>query len=771
MKNIVFDSPTTLKLIDWENVINAISSATFFDKTKALLAFIPNKIDLHFINEKIITYKHFEDYYFNTHLPISDSFSHFNSNFLFEDKLFYLSKSGVLNFNELNQFILLIEFNLFHKDYTNYNFPDNEIRNKVRYFRSFVEKDGYVDLNKNPIFSKIHNEFLELEKKIRNYINLILKDVDVKDRLQYDSFDIYNDRFVIPLRSDSYNSSIGQIISRSDTGHTLYVEPYQVRELSNRRLQLLNEIEEIKYNICKEFSLFLKGYHDDLKFLLDNLYDVDYNYSLFSFYKTNTFCFPTISNKPQIFLKGFFHPLISNPVKNDINITDSSSGFIISGPNMGGKTATLKSLSLSYLFFAKGFKLPAHEASFFPYQNIFYFGHDDQNLASGESSFSSEVKNYIKMLENLSDTNLIVLDEIFNSTSSEEASALAISIFKYINENSTSHILVSTHHQMLKTFIHQDKKFISSHVGFIEETNSPNYKLYFDGPGSSHAIEIFKRIAADYDFSSSIISHAENTLDKKLINYENLLRDLSYKNGLLDQKLIEVDSIRKDLLNQKKAQEGLLKLKYDNELSNYKIKFEKILEEAYKIQLDDNINTKNKVKKLENLKSSEFFEDESKPLIFEDTKTNNSSVSLIIGEFYFCTKLKSEVILKSLDNKKKTATVARKNLTINVPISSLIASKNKSKIDVNVHITRSSNKDAKLTHDCRGMRVDEFESYIEAIFSTLYSGEIPFIEVIHGHGDGVLKKSLRNLLKINTDLTIDEKNDGNEGSTRIVLKY
>lgn len=771
MKNIVFDSATTLKLIDWENVINAISSATYFDKTKESLSFIPNKIDLQFINEKINNYKLFEQYFFNTHSPISESFNFFINNFHFKDKLFYLSKSGVLYFSELNQLVLLIEFNLFHKDYTNYNFPDNDLRNKLRYFRSFVEKDSSVDLNKNPIFSKIYNEFLELEKKIRSEIGLILRDKDINTRLQYDSFDILNDRFVIPLRSDSYNGSIGQIISRSDTGHTLYVEPFQVRELSNRRLQLLNEIEEIKYNICKEFSLFFKNYHDDFLFLVNNLYEIDYNNSLFLFYKSNTYCFPQISEKPTIFLKGFYHPLIEKPVKNDINISESVSGFIISGPNMGGKTATLKAISLSYLFFAKGFKLPATEAHIYPYDNIFYFGHDDQSLTSGESSFSSEVKNYIRMLESLSKSNLIVLDEIFNSTSSEEASALAISIFKYISGHSRSHILVSTHHQMLKTFIHQDKNFISCHVGFIEETNSPNYKLYFDGPGSSHAIEIFKRIANEYNFSNSIIAHAENTLDKKLINYENLLRDLSYKNGLLDQKLIEVDSIKKDLINQKKAQEGILKLKYDNELNNYKIKFDKILDEAYKIQNDEKSNVKNKVKKLENLKSSIFNDNNSKPLIFDSTSESSNLTTLTVGEYYYCSKLNSDVFLKNIDHKKKIASVAKKNLTINVPISSLFNPKNKPKADVNIHIKKSSTVDTKLTHDCRGMRVDEFESYLEAIFSNLYSGEIPFIEIIHGHGGGALKSSLKNLLKINTDLAIDEKNDGNDGSTRIVLKY
>lgn len=771
--NIVFDSSLTLKLIDWDNLISKIRQYSHFDITKDKLTQPPENFSKEKIRTSLSDYEHFESFYLEFDLSISELFHFISSDFNFSKHIKYLTKSGVLELSQLNQLALIIEFSKKFRTYIREINPDFDLKvfyNFITDFRKFVSENGDVDLMRHPLVKQVYAELLNLESSLRKEINSILKDPNISNKLQYSNFDILNDRYVIPLRSDSYSAKIGQIISRSDTGQTLYVEPFELREMSNHRLELLNKIDELTHQICNKYCEDLKSNADLLYYILDIVHKVDYQHSLFMFYRKGKFCIPQIADTPHIELHSFYHPLIEDPITNNIDIDKDLTGLVISGPNMGGKTATLKSVAISYLFFMKGFKVPAQSAKLYPYQQFYYFGHDDQNLTQGQSSFSSEVNNYSKMLNSLSKDNLIILDEIFNSTSSEEASALAISIFNYISKNSSSHIFVSTHHQMLKTFLYENKNFLSCHVGFLEKENKPNYKLYFDGPGSSHALEIFTRITSNENFSKDIISSAENILDKKFVNYEKLLRDLSYKNGLLEQKLSEIESTRKELANQKKSQEGILKLRMDQELEQYRKQMDKIINDAYKIKSAES-PIKNRIKKLEDSKSKHFNADESRPSIFSESQIENNFLKIEEGKFYYCTSLKAEVLVKKYDERKKIATVSRKNMTIKVPIANLRkASSDKNKKPVNIHFEKSQRNESRLEYDCRGMRANEFESFLSKVASDLYRGEAPFVEVIHGHGEGALKKVLKEFLINNKDLAIDDKEDGNDGSTRLVLR-
>jgi DNA mismatch repair protein MutS2 len=770
--DIVFDYDLTLKLIDWYKVISPLTNFCCFDSTKKKLLDIPTTCKSKRIKHQYHLYQEFEDFYINFDSAIEELLNKFDADFEYDKKISYIKKDGVLNLQEINQFALLIEYSIDIKHYLNTRFDNLKLQKFTKFikeFRKFVAPNGEIDYFKHPLIRKTYEELLTIESTIRKSISTIINREDIKNKLQFSNYDIINDRYVIPLRSDSYQSNIGQIISRSDTGRTLFVEPFELRDLSNNRLELLNKIDELLNQICRSYCQGLAPHSDDLTLLTDVMYESDYFNSLFCYYKNQVFCVPEISTIPTIVLNDFYHPLIKDAVTNVIDINKEHTGLVISGPNMGGKTATLKAISISYLFFIKGIKLPCREAKLYPYKRFFYFGHDDQSLMDGESSFSSEVKSYTHMLNSLNEDNLIIIDEIFNTTSSEEASALAIAIFNHIDKHSDSHVLISTHHQMLKSFLFENKSFLSCHVGFLEDEHRPNYKLYFDGPGSSHAIEIFRRLTKKEDFSKKILDQAENILDKKFINYEMLLRDLSYKNGLLDKKINDINSLKNHLENQKKANDGLLKLKLDKELEAYRSKMDKIVNDAYKIKKSEETH-KTRVKQLESLKSKHFRDESISPTLFEISSGNKSEIKLEIDKSYYCQKVQAKVVIKKLDFKKKIATVSKKNITIRVPFNTL--SKNKVQIDdeVKVHVSRSAQQATKLEYDCRGMRATEFESFVGTIISGLYTGDVPFIDIIHGHGDGTLKKVMREFLQHTPDICSENKEDGNDGTTRIILK-
>src|SRR5690606_33846564 len=153
---------------------------------------------------------------------------------------------------------------------------------------------------------------------------------------------------------------------------------------------------------------------DDLQTIHDHLLTFDYYLAKIGFSYRYQLTRPRLKSTPGFKLTDLFHPLISKPIKNDVLCEKNHHGIVISGPNTGGKTVFLKSIALSYLLLYHGHFVPALEAEMYPYEGLFYFGNDLQDLNVGLSSFSGEVKNYIQLIENILPTNLVLIDEIFN---------------------------------------------------------------------------------------------------------------------------------------------------------------------------------------------------------------------------------------------------------------------------------------------------------------------------------------------------------------------
>lgn len=692
-----------------------------------------------------------------------------------------IKKEGYIEAQELNLCILIIEHLIDHKtflkkstllDITPLEDFLNYFRQKIRKeFRSIVDKEGVVSFENHPLLKNLNYKLIKIESTIRQKLNEHKVDPEVVKTLQHDGIDVINDRFVLAYKSDSYNSKIGSIVSRSETGRTLYIEPSHIRELNEKRIELVLEIKALLDNLIKDI---VKNLSDKT----ENIISIYYIFYSFNEYKCkalfasrfNLFR-PSLSNSFHVELESLFHPLIENPIKNTVEIEKEKFSLVISGPNTGGKTALIKAICISQLFFNFGLFVPARNAKLSLVDNIFYYGADQQNLEEGLSSFSSEVKNYSKLLKELKDTNLIVIDEIFNSTSSEEASALAIAMFDYIQSHSNSKIIVSTHHQTLKTLLHSKEDYISSHVGFDNETLLPTYKLHFGIPGSSQALEIFKTYSPEV-YTDEIYNNAIKFLDNKTIHYEKLLNKLAQKENKLDKLLVKNNTLNNDLKNQKEASKGILNLKVQTELEKTKNKFDKLIKETYGLMESvkkGEVSNKKQIQKSESSAKTLFNEfqpkEEIKEVInkYEHMKTPQK---LIVGEKYFCTFVNQTITLQELVG--KNAFITKGALRIKVPTESLKIAHNSNHQQVKVNITRST--DTKLEYDCRGMRLNDFQNTVHSGILDLESGNIPFLNVIHGHGEGILKKWLRDFIKKNKNLEQVLNESGNDGETKIVIK-
>ncbi len=784
MDQNIHNNEQVLQQIEWNTIKSLLKEQVHFTfNFQSILNYLAETSE---IQTKLIqTHNFYEFLYEQDFNSFIMDITSIHSDLNFDQTLNNIQKEKALDFSEINETIKTLEFYLTHFKICQNYLPEIEVakdfhkfkrefqKNVQTEFRRFVSKDGEVDLAKHPILRPLYEKRLQLESNIRSRIEGLLTDSQMQKKIQFATIDIINDRYVIPLRSDSYQGSLGQIISRSESGNTLYIEPNSISQLNYERLQLVIQIQTILSKLELEYTQKLKYFLKEISETFNLLKFLDEYNSRAKFAKVLNLTYPEISSEPEIKLIRAFHPLIKNPIKNDIFISKENNGLIISGPNTGGKTATLKTLALCQLFLRHGLFIPCDEGQLPIYGKVFYFGNDGQDLNSGLSSFSAEVKNYTELFEHLGSTNLILIDEIFNSTSSEEASALAIALFKKLHLTTKVHLVVSSHHQTLKTILHQDEDYISAHVGFDTDNNSPTYTLHYGSPGSSHALRIFKSLTTNNPRFENVYDNALQFLDNKVIHYEKLLESISEKEHQLNKTLKENKNLNQQLKNQKASMEGVIKLKIEERVESTEKKLKKIIDKAEYILRETKRGNIQKTKQLDKHGSEMKHElkkfQRPEQIESPEKKYANLSTPKIIeaGKEYFCLTIQKTVLVKKVD--KANAHIGTGAFSMKVPLKSLRVANQTNTKEVIQSAGVSKSRSSQIEYDCRGMRLEEFQSLVEDIISDLFLGDVPFVTIIHGHGTGVLKNWLRQFVKGQKDIQILKDNSGNDGETRLAL--
>ena len=772
--------------VEWDVLTKIIAQFAYFERNKDELVgkiFLDQLQDL--TEEFVRTQSYLKEVKDEYRQILTQIFSKIPADRSLDRLRSHVSKKGVLNFPELNKLTLLIESALFlKKDFPTLKLSEFQSiaeidflpvqRKFLKEFRHLVDEDGEVHFDRHPELADLTKRLRELEERIRRSVQKWINEPQNNKILQYSSYDVHHDRYVVPVRSDSYRSEIGLIVSRSESGSTLFVEPSQVRESCNRRMEIVAKIDEIINQLAMKFSYALFEFSDLLGDITHRFLRIDYYLAKSAFALDYALECPSIRATPGFKFTQLFHPLLKNPVKNNADCGVREHGIVISGPNTGGKTVFLKSLTLSYLLFYHGFFVPAADAEMYPYEGLFYFGNDLQNLETGLSSFSGEVKNYIELIENILPSNLILIDEIFNSTSSDEASALSLSYFDELHKRGVCHIVVSTHHQMFKTLIHQDRNYISCHVGFDTKNMKPTYKVQWGTPGASMAIDIFRIISRNNPSVKDVPEKALTHLSAKNVSYETLLQRVSQKQIELDQLLTANRQLEIEMKNQKGAMEGVLNLRLGEELGRARREVDKILQEARDLVDEARRNEITKVKRVDDkaqiLKARITELRGEEPEIQEVIQHGDLDLAILKpGNMVYSFVLKKEFLVHSIDLRKKEVTIGKGPIKMTVPAQTLGSSK-KAPLSSKVSVSFTKRADAKFEHDVRGLRLSECQNIIENAVGDLLTGDVPYLNIIHGHGDGVLKKWLRDYIKKSKEFQVDGSESGNDGETRITLR-
>jgi DNA mismatch repair protein MutS2 len=772
--------------VEWDVLSGIIAQFAYFESNKKALTsevYVRRWDEL--AVELIRTQTYLQEFKDDYRQVISQLFNKLPQDDSLERHINYLLKEGVLSFSELNRVTLLVETAYFMKQ----ELPSFKIaefqkieaidfqpiqRKFLKEFRHLVDSSGEVHYDRHPELADLNKRLRELEEKIRRTVQDWINNSSNQKILQYNSYDVHYDRYVVPVRSDSYRSDIGLIVSRSESGQTLFVEPFEVRDFCNRRLELIAKVDEIINQLAMKFSRQLGDFPGVIRDSLFLIKRIDFYLAKTDFATRYRLECPRIRPEPGFQFTQLFHPLLKNPIKNSADCRSDHHGIVISGPNTGGKTVFLKSVTLAYLLFYHGFFVPAAEAEMYPYEGLFYFGNDLQDLQVGLSSFSGEVKNYIELMENILPSNLILIDEIFNSTSSDEASALSLAYFDELHKRAICHIVVSTHHQMFKTLIHQNRNYISCHVGFDTASMKPTYKIQWGTPGASMAIDIFKILSRGHEGVKEVPLKAISHLSDKNVSYETLLQRVSQKQIELDKILNTTRQLEIELKNQKGAMEGVLNLRMKEELVKARHEVDKILDEARSLVEEAKRNEIHKIKRIDD-KSHQLKAQIDKLSGIEQPPEEEIPVGdmditdVKAGDMVYSHILKKEFSVQQVDPRRREVTIAKGPIKMTVPLRTLGRSK-KAPIRAKVSVSFDKTSDSQLEIDCRGMRLSEFQNLVEKSLGDLLSGDIPYLSIIHGHGDGVLKNWLRDYLKRSRDFTPTQHESGNDGETKIVLK-
>lgn len=386
-------------------------------------------------------------------------------------------------------------------------------------FEDFLSETEVAD-NATAELRQIRIRIRKLNDNVRSKLQLFITSPQYSKYLQDSIVTMRGDRYVIPLKSDFKGSIPGLVHDQSASGSTLFVEPMQVVELNNElKLELVNEQLEIE-RILRNFSSTIMGSADKISWSYQNIVDLDMIFAKAQLAREYKAVRPTLNNEGYVRIRAGRHPLIDQhkvvPVSLQLEKDDKM--LLITGPNTGGKTVTLKLVGLFTIMAMSGLYVPAKQADISIFDGVYSDIGDEQSIQQSLSTFSSHIKNTIGILDIITPKSLVLFDELGAGTDPGEGAALAVSIAEYLLKVGCKS-LITSHFNDLKEFALVTKGVVAASMEFNSETFSPTYKLVMGAIGASNALAIAQKLGLKED----IINSAKGKISAEKRQFDNVL--------------------------------------------------------------------------------------------------------------------------------------------------------------------------------------------------------------------------------------------------------
>ena len=667
--------------------------------------------------------------------------------------------------------------------------------------KSIVDEDTIADTASSKL-QDIRRRERKIEQDIRSKLNGILHSSTYSKYMRENLVTIRNGRFVIPVKEEYRGAVKGFVHDMSSSGSTVFIEPIAVfdlnNELSNLHIEEELEIERILQNL----SGLLYPYTTELENNVQLIGKLDFIFAK-AHYSLNLHCTtPEINDEKFIDFKNARHPLIdpANVVPISVGLGKDFSSLIITGPNTGGKTVTLKTIGLLSAMACSGLNIPAEEhSSFYIFDHIFADIGDEQSISESLSTFSSHMSNIVKITQTATSNSLILVDELGSGTDPLEGAHLAISILQYFTEMKCLTVATS-HYQELKKYALVTPGFKNASVEFDIENLRPTYRLLIGIPGKSNAFAISRKLGLD----ENIIERASSMIDKETINLEDLLKNIyDSKSKIEDEKIRTSIALREaeELRNSLKHQHSNVSNKEKELIANAKQEAKQILLDAKETanSIIKDMNSAPSASKANKLRNALNEKISSINTNAEDVELSDNLLPAIAREEIkpglnvYVSNLKANGVVVSNISKDDTVQVQIGIMKMKVDIKNLhettansissvsassakpSAKSAKNKSENYSYVGRSSLKAQNVSPEINllGLTVDEAIPIVDKYLDDCYIAKLSPVRIVHGKGTGALRNGIHHYLKSNKlvdNFRLGTFGEGEMGVTIVNLK-
>ena len=643
------------------------------------------------------------------------------------------------------------------------------------YMNDRIEKEiFFAILNEEELNDNASNELLSIRKQIsshklfiKNKLNELVKSAKYAKYIRDSIVTMRDGRYVVPVKQEYRGEVSGIVHDSSSSGATLFVEPMVVVDANNKIKQLkIKEKIEIE-KILMELSDSVRAITNELSENIKELGIIDFIFAKAKFSLEYDCVCPNLVKEKEVYIKRGRHVLLDprEVVPIDFWLGKDFKTLVITGPNTGGKTVTLKTVGLFALMTQAGLHIPADSGTTMTvFDKIYADIGDEQSIEQSLSTFSSHIKNIIKIIENVDVNSLVLLDEIGAGTDPTEGAALAMSILDYFRNKGTS-IVATTHYSELKVYASTTDGVENASCEFDVSTLKPTYKLLIGVPGRSNAFSISKKLG----LSDEIINNAYKLLTSEQIEFEDMLTQIEKNRQQTEVEKTKMASLRLEIEEQKKqvkTQKEQLKDQKERILKEAKIAAKKILEDA-KLDATNIISEirKASLMKEESEKNKELEKNrlmlkgkidsidkslEEKLLKTVEPKDGRKALKIKdikVGDTVYVANLDKKGDVLSINEQTNEVLVLIGIIKLNVNVSNLRKVEEKKGYVTSSGIRKTKEISTKI--DVRGNNLEEAIYLVDKYLDSVSLSNISNITIVHGKGSGILREGIQNFLKRN----------------------
>jgi len=655
-----------------------------------------------------------------------------------------------------------------------------------RHLKDTIDEHGNFRDDASPELRRITRELHTAQAHVKDRLSAILHDAANQKYFQEAIVTVRDERYVIPVKQEYRNYFPGVIHDQSASGATLFIEPLATVELNNTVRQMALAREQEIQRILQKLSAEIAVNGSILAANCEILAAIDLIFARAGLAREMEAYPPTLNRDGYVHLKRARHPLLPKDkvVPIDIELGKMFFVLLVTGPNTGGKTVSMKTLGLLALLSQIGCFLPTAPDSELPvYRNIYADIGDEQSIEQSLSTFSAHTRNIVRIIEKAEEGDLILLDEVGAGTDPDEGAALARSIIEHFLRRNIS-VVATTHYAALKTYAYTQAGVENASVEFDMKTLRPTYRLLIGIPGASNAFSISRQLGLPQDIvaRAEIYVNEEHTHFERIVNeLEQEKKDYEARNRALHNRESEITAIETRLRSEREAltasrQELLHKAR--EEANNIVREARRSAEETIKSlkeQFDDH-GMKERRKAIQDARNrlDEAYVQGGLPkneVVGDPVRPN----SIQVGDIVYIKSLAQEGTVLAVQDNELTIQVGGLRTIVKMNACTFVGRK-KHKKSTKVHVgTSISRKSAEIRPqiDVRGMTVLEAEDVIGKFIDDAVFTGLSKILVIHGKGTGALRQGLQKYLKQHRyvlSFSFADISEGGTGATVVELK-